>query len=1255
MPHTYTDLRGYLVQVLDRLDEEVVGTGFICDVDGYALTCWHVVSDWGDRSLKGWVRWLGRMVPAELVVERSVEAADLAVLKLGAVEGGPGDGAWPVLPLEVHGRLHLRDALRSFGYPAGQFQESGIPIRGQIGGLEAIPVSGRSVLPIAGLNLDNVDAGYSGAPVFNERTQKVIGLVHAKQHQTQAFVVPLAPLLAAWPQLLATHDVFERIRQHLGSQAQATLDAKLHHASFIPLHLDAGQVKKANERAEERDRADVQVQVHGRTWESFDLKGLMPPRGKFILSADVGTGKTTLLQWLASELVRRTRHVPVVLACEELERLSPKSLEELLAVLADRLPDDFLSLDRHDALAEARRAGRLVLLFDGLDQIGGERPSEVAKLAFSLAGPHPVLISSRPSAINLAYESDPQLMFLRLRPFSGRDQRHYFGTRYAAVRAACAMAPDLTQVPMLAYMVRELDVAGTLPQEATRSELYGQFVKHVLTKHDPNVRLQDEPGLVGKVERVLGRFAFEALALTKPHIQRVPIDTYIDDAIVALRDLIAFGLVNRILDSGEEALHFTHQSFQEYLAAKHAATRPELVAQVLKERWHPKWAEVIRFLAGLQGELLLEQILADGDNVIHSNLFLAARCAGDIKTINKVRIEDIRKRLLGLADQAPFCARAMHALGLLGRWADVNAQRALLDWQGDTDEDVLETRVLALGNLQYFLYESTLQTLVARLSHHRWRLRYFAVNVLGALGDRLDASMMRALVARLSDKHPRVQSGAFYVLQALIDRLDESMVQAIVALLGDDGGQVRRYAIALIGKLGDRIGESALQALEAWLGHEDYRVREDAVMALAEYGGRLDESAVRALVTRLGDENVYVRASVAQALAGLGERLDGSAVRALVARLGDENAYVRASVAQALAAVGYRIDEPTSQALVARLGDEVESVRSSAVEALGAVGNRLDEPALQAIVARLDDKDWQVCRSAFKALGELSDRLDESTVQAVLARLAGEDVGGRIWAAAALAKLGNRLDESMVQQIVARLGDQDSQVRSSVVATLGEIGQFLDELAIKALVTRLNDADHLVRASTFKALAKLGDRPNEAAVQALVARLGDEQDWMREMALDALGSLGDHLDEAVRHAIVARLYDEHWRIRRSALAALGKLGDRFDESTVQAIVARLDDEHWYIRESALAALGKLGDRFDESTVHAIVARLDDEHERVRMAAVEALGKLRDRLEESTVQAIVARLGDEHAKVRAFAIDALVQRHESGGNLPAVGV
>ena len=120
----------------------------------------------------------GERVRAKLILERSAHSADLAVLLLTLPDSRKNKSPWPYLSLDVHWRVVLNDTLRSFGYPVGQFGKSqfgksGIPIVGKLGGLEPISVDGVEVLLIAGLNLDNVDRGYSGAPVVNEVTQKV--------------------------------------------------------------------------------------------------------------------------------------------------------------------------------------------------------------------------------------------------------------------------------------------------------------------------------------------------------------------------------------------------------------------------------------------------------------------------------------------------------------------------------------------------------------------------------------------------------------------------------------------------------------------------------------------------------------------------------------------------------------------------------------------------------------------------------------------------------------------------------------------------------------------------------------------------------------------------------------------------------------------------------------------------------------------------------------------------------------------------
>ncbi|WP_306534708.1 HEAT repeat domain-containing protein [Geobacter sp.] len=1226
------DLRHYLVQVLNPAGE-VEGTGFLCHPEGYVLTCWHVIAQWLKVGCEtGEVFYQGNCITADLCLDRSIKQADLAVLKLHRLQSGEGS-PWPHLPLDVNWRVQLGDELHSFGYPAGQFDGSGIGFKGSMGALTPTPIKGLEAYPITGLNLKNVNGGYSGAPVVDQRLQKVIGLVYAKHRATQAFIVPLRPLFDVWPELRSAHDVFEQIRRRLGEEAQAKLEEKMHHAPFIPLNLDCGVTP---ERREREAGGEAKAHEHGRKWNEFDPKRLLPLRQSYILSSDVGMGKTVFVHWLAAELVRRTSVVPLLMSCQDLERINPKSGKDLRAVITDRLADEFLEVDCADFFVRAEKEKRFVFLFDGLDQIQG-KPSALAQIAFTVAGRSPVLITSRPSAV-LAIENDPKLTFLRLKPFSPKDQRRYFGERYSQVKRVCALAADLVEVPMLASMVRELALAGKLKETATRTELYGKFIEHILAEHEPNrPRYLDEPDLSRKIRAQLKEFAFLALADEQPKIQKVPAKLYSEDARVSLNDLTTFGLVNRVLDRGEEALFFTHQSFQEFLAAQYAADKPEEINRILTERWHPKWAEVIRFLAGLLGESIIQRILAEPDNVIHSNLFLAARCAPEIEKPTPTLTQEIKEQLLELAEKEPFCEAASTALVGFGLQLDVCE---VLAWVRDEGFKMRRAAVKTLGNLCDRLDAAAVHELVARLGDEDYSVRLAAVEALGELGHRLDEGIVHELVAMLGDKDHFVGRVAIEVLGKLGDRPDAGVVNELLALLGDEKSRVRTAAIEVLGKLGDRLDAGVVHKLVALLGDEDSFVRIAAVEVLGNLGDRLDARAVHELVALLGDEDFQVRIVAVKALGNLGDRLDAEAVHKLVALLGDEKSQVRTAAGKALDNLGDRLDAGAMHELAARLGDENSTVRWTAVEALGKLGDRLDAGVVRKLVALLGDEKSRVRTAAVEALGKLDDRLDAGEVRKLVALVGDEDFHVRIVAVKVLGKLGDRPDAGVVNELLALLGDEKSRVRTAAVEALGKLGDRLDAGVVHKLVALLGDEDSFVRIAAVEVLGNLGDRLDAGVVHKLVARLGDEDSFVRIAAVEVLGNLGDRLDAGAVHELVALLGDEESSVRIAAVKVLGKLADRLDVGGVNELVALLGDEKFRIRAATVKALGNLGDCLDAGAVHELVARLGDEESFVRIAAVEVLGNLGDRLDAGAVHELVARLGDEEPFVRIAAVEAL---------------
>ena len=595
------DLEQYVLKILQLERRETNGTGFFCHPDGYILTCYHVIEphlNAGRNDVN--VIYRGKEHQARICEEYSIEDADIAVLKL--VRPLPSSELKYLL-LDTHKRWDVGDKIYSFGYPEGYFSEPGIPIHGSVGG--ATRVRGTSVIQITGLNLSNVDHGYSGAPVLNLRNKKVIGLINARYQPTQAFFVPLTELLKRWQELRNFHDVFKEIRSRLAKEAQKGLEGRLGESGFIPLRLECGTVPERRKVEVVMKQGAREWSAHGRKWGDFDLKKLTSFSRYYILSSPVGTGKTTFLYWLATQPTDTdtdTDTVPVFMPCAEFERLNPRAWNELREHLTSffTFKYGFLEEDIKDFFDTYFRDGKIFFLFDGLDQIKGDDYTGLVNTIFfkiiALAR-NRVIISSRPSAV-IPLESERGLPFLRLKPFSTKDIKLYFGDDYEQARSISRFAPDLIRVPMLAFMVKTLIREGETENIFNRADIYDRFMKHVIYQHEPNRPLVTDVQLIEGVKKVLKRISFDALNLNEPQIQKISINLPVIEDLnrefgISINALTKFGLVNLILEMGDitqHSLFFTHQSFQEFLAAQYISESEdsERLEAVINEMWSPK-------------------------------------------------------------------------------------------------------------------------------------------------------------------------------------------------------------------------------------------------------------------------------------------------------------------------------------------------------------------------------------------------------------------------------------------------------------------------------------------------------------------------------------------------------------------------------------------------------------------------------------------------------------------------------------------
>jgi V8-like Glu-specific endopeptidase len=190
----------------------VVGAGFLVSPQ-HMLTCAHVVTTalgirqdtvempTGAIDLDFPLIAAGQKIQAEVVFWRPVNPSavgeDIAGLKL---LGKPPDVAQSVGMLTAED--FWGDDLRVFGFPSGHNDgvwATGV-LRGESGNgwiqMEAVNVPGYQVEP-----------GFSGAPVWDEKLAGVVGMAVAAEKQREgvkaAFMIPAKVLIQAWSELVA--------------------------------------------------------------------------------------------------------------------------------------------------------------------------------------------------------------------------------------------------------------------------------------------------------------------------------------------------------------------------------------------------------------------------------------------------------------------------------------------------------------------------------------------------------------------------------------------------------------------------------------------------------------------------------------------------------------------------------------------------------------------------------------------------------------------------------------------------------------------------------------------------------------------------------------------------------------------------------------------------------------------------------------------------------------------------------------------
>jgi HEAT repeat protein len=545
------------------------GTGFVV-APGLLATCAHVVPE-----------------------AEGVPGVDLAFVS------APDEAGAPAL---LSPELAIGDELWTYGYPATA--RAGQPATFVFQG-----VSGTTLLRGYGVP---VGPGYSGSPVVNRRTGAVCGMLATSDLSGSAHLVPAADIVAHCPVELDENRTWLSTLTDKQLAAGGWLFAGPHLRAYLRAAMAAADSHPYVGATDERRPSLSKVYVSkiymerstGQRGRSTGRRGrrlasdVLDMKRDVLLTGVSGAGKSSLLRMAVTELARRwlagtAGDVPVRVSASDLLRPAPFAAQLGEAVhgslgghLLNPLPPGFFG--------EPPMAGaRWLILVDGLDEVDDreDRRSVVDLLRRHRSKQYRFVVATRP--LSEGERSDLGMRGYELQPFetaqlldcaqhwceSARlpDPRASASDYLAQIERAGMREP--ARLPLMAGLTCQLYLnsrTGGLPTR--RHDVYEQFV-YLMRTHEPDYEVFDllprlawarrEGATEPAVDLILQWMGGERADGTPGRIR----------ARIVREGLRASGLMY-------ETAHdfvFLHQSFQEFLSARHITANVALADAYLRD------------------------------------------------------------------------------------------------------------------------------------------------------------------------------------------------------------------------------------------------------------------------------------------------------------------------------------------------------------------------------------------------------------------------------------------------------------------------------------------------------------------------------------------------------------------------------------------------------------------------------------------------------------------------------------------------
>ncbi|MFJ8312301.1 MULTISPECIES: NACHT domain-containing protein [unclassified Streptomyces] len=440
-------------------------------------------------------------------------------------------------------------------------------------------------------------------------------------------------------------------------------------------------------------------------------------RERVLLRGEAGSGKTTLVQWLAVSAARQDTaapdgrmaylrdRVPFVLPLRTLTRHGERlpAPQGFLAAVGSPLAGEQPTGWESRVLA----AGRGLVLVDGIDEIPDAERARTRDWLGDLIGAFPGnrwLVTSRPSAVREDWLGDEDFAELTMSTMSPSGVAAFIGRWHTAARTGAEeedavlaayesqlldsvrTKSDLGRLatnPLMCGLICALhrDRRGFLPYG--RKDLYDAALTMLLTRRDRE-RSMDLPELREEPQiQLLQRVAYWLIRNGRTEMDRSRAEQIIGELLPAVPEIARIGdaaavyahFLHRsglLREPGPDTVEFVHRTFQDFLGAR-AAVDEGAWGELVRHAGDDQWEDVVRMAVAharpRERRELFGELLAFGDDHESSAVrmrvhMLAATCLEHAAELDPQTRAEVERRTIGLIP--PASSRAAQALAKAG-------------------------------------------------------------------------------------------------------------------------------------------------------------------------------------------------------------------------------------------------------------------------------------------------------------------------------------------------------------------------------------------------------------------------------------------------------------------------------------------------------------------------------------------------------------------------------------------------------------